>query len=75
VGHFSFCAQQLNSGQGHLIFLGFLIRHTQTRAPTHPPTREDSSERVISSSQSPLPTQHTTNTTDELPSPQRLHNT
>jgi hypothetical protein len=40
--------------------------HTQTHY-----TRYDSSERVISSLQRPLSTQHTTNTRDKHPCPQR----
>ena len=45
------------------------LSHTHTHTHTH--THNDSSEQVISSSQRPLPTQHTTNTRDEYPRPQR----
>ena len=49
--------------------------HTYTHKPTHPHshththtyTQYDFSERVISTSQRPLPTQHTTNKWDEHP--------
>ena len=50
-----------------LRFLGHTIRHTNT----HTRTQQDSSERVISSSQRPFPTQHTT---DEHPCRQRYSN-
>ena len=39
---------------------------------SHTHTRYSSSERVISSSQRPLPTQNTSNTRDEHPCPQRM---
>jgi hypothetical protein len=55
-------AQQPKSSLGRLI--GKVYRKHAVR-DTH--TREDSSGRVISSSQKPLPTQNTTNTREEHP--------
>jgi hypothetical protein len=53
-----------------LRFLDHTHAHTHTR--TH--TQQDFSERVISQSQRPLPTQHTTNTRNEHKCPQRDSN-
>ena len=47
----------------------FWINLTHTNTHTH--TRQYSTERVISSSHRPPPTQHTTNTSDPHPCPQR----
>ena len=55
-------AHQPYSGLGPLI-----VEVSKPHTDLH--TRWFSYERVISSSQRPLPTQHTTNTTDEHPSP------
>ena len=54
-------AQQSNSGIGRLIFE--VITHSKTHTYTH--TRQDSSGRMISSSQRPLPIQQTTHIKDE----------
>ena len=64
-------AHQLNSAQCHLIFEA---SRSDAITHTHTHTRRDSSERVISSSDRPLPTQHTTNKTDEHPCCQRDSN-
>ena len=58
---FYIVAQQPKTGQDRLIFR--FLDHTQLDTQTH--TRLDSSERVISSSQRPLPARHTTNTRGE----------
>jgi hypothetical protein len=67
---FSPVALERNSGLGRLTVevLGHTQLHKQTRS------RLDSSERVITSSQRPLPAQHTTNRRDEYPCPQRNSN-
>jgi hypothetical protein len=64
---FSFCgaANRIEPESPHCS--GFLY-------DTQSDTRKDSSERVISASQRPLPTQHKTNTRDEEPCPQRDSN-
>jgi hypothetical protein len=49
----------------HRLFVEVSILHTPRHTHTHT-HQVDSSERVISPSQGPLPTQHTTNTTDEI---------
>jgi len=69
-------AQQLKAGIGLLIVevsKSLIITHTRTHARaharththTHTHTWYDSSEPVISPSQRPLPTQHTTNRGDD----------
>jgi len=64
-------AQQLNLGLGRLTVVvsrshtatyTHIHTHNYTHTHTHTHTRQDSSERVISLSQRPLPTQHTANT-------------
>jgi len=52
--------------------VGVARPHTQSDTPTY--TWKNSSERVISTLQRPLPTQHTTSITDEYPLPQRDSN-
>jgi hypothetical protein len=66
---FSSVAQQPKSGLGR-----FVVEVSRSHPITHTHTRQDSSERVISSTQRPLPTQRTTNTRDEHPCPQRDSN-
>ena len=58
---------KINLGHPLLRFL----EHTRTHTHTHTHTRQNFSERVIGSSQRKLPTQHTTNTGNEHPCPQR----
>ena len=53
-----FFGRQSKSGLSRLIF-----EVSRSHADTH--NRQDSPERMISSSQRPLPTRHTTNTKDE----------
>jgi hypothetical protein len=55
-----------------LVFLDHTQLDIHTHTHTH--TRYDSSKRVISPSQTPLPKQHTTNTRDEHPCSQRDSN-
>ena len=60
---------QPNLQLGRLIVV---VSRSHTHTHTH--TEYDSSERVISSSQRPLPTQHTTNRREENACPQRYSN-
>jgi hypothetical protein len=59
------------------VYTALLLRfrdHRHTQLDTHTHTRLDSSEQVISSSQRPLPTQHTTNASDKHQCPHRNSN-
>jgi hypothetical protein len=70
---YGFCfllSPQPRPGQGPFI-VQVSRSHTHTHTHTHIHTRWDYSERVLCASQGPLPTQHTTNTRDVHPCPQR----
>jgi hypothetical protein len=67
-----FVTQQPKPGRDRFV-LGFLVTltHTHKHTHTHTDTHTNTPERVIGPSQSPLPTQHTTNAVDEHSCPER----